>query len=185
MLAWLLAFGGSTAVFSLYPVMMRELFGINSGVSSSAFALAAGVGILLYSPAGALSDRIGPMRVIQAALSLRFLAVLAMLGLGLSQLAVAGWLALFTFALVVLSWSFLTVAGTALAAQLSPVSQGEAMGIFNAMTAGAGVIGSVLGGWAASTWGYAAAPAVAVGGVGLGLAVSAIVDSGQSEPAQE
>jgi len=185
MLAWLLAFGGSAAVFSLYPVMMRELFGINSGVSSSTFALAAGLGILLYSPSGAWSDRIGPMRVLQAGLGLRLLAVLAMLGLGLSQLAVAGWLALFTFALVVLSWSLLTVAGTALAAQLSPVSQGEAMGIFNAMTAGAGVIGSALGGWAASTWGYAAAPAVALGGVGLGLALSAVVGSGRPQSVQD
>jgi MFS family permease len=185
MLAWLLAFGGSAAVFSLYPVMMRELFGVNAGISSSAFALAAGLGILLYSPAGAWSDRIGPMRVLQAGLGVRLIAVLAMLGLGLSQLAVAGWLALLTFALVVLSWSLLTVAGTALAAQLSPVSQGEAMGIFNAMTAGAGVIGSVLGGWAASTWGYAAAPAVALGGVGLGLALSVLVGSGPAGSEQD
>lgn len=175
MFAWLLAFGGSATVFSLYPVMMRQLFGVTSGISSSIFALAAGVGILLYSPAGLWSDRWGPMRVLQAGLGLRLLAMLGLLGLGLVQIRGEGWLALTAFALVVLSWSLLTVAGTALAAELSPVSEGEAMGIFNAMTAAAAVIGSALGGWAAARWGYIAAPALALGGVALGLILALAV----------
>ncbi|MFN2225426.1 MAG: MFS transporter [Anaerolineae bacterium] len=178
MLAWLLAFGGSAAIFSLYPVMMRQLFGIGTGVSSSAFAAAAGLGIVLYSPAGAWADRSGPMRVLRAGLGLRLLAVLGLLGLALVQDGGGGWLALVAFALVVLSWSLLTVAGTALAARLSPVSEGEAMGIFNAMTAAAGVVGSGLGGWAAGAWGYAAAPAIALGGVVLGLLLTLVVRTG-------
>jgi MFS family permease len=178
MLAWLLAFGGSAAIFSLYPVMMRRLFGINAGISSSVFAVAAGLGIALYSPAGVWSDRAGPMRVLRVGLGLRLLAVAGLLGLGLAQIGGAGWLALVAFALIVLSWSLLTVAGTDLAARLSPVSEGEAMGIFNAMTAAAGVAGSGIGGWAASAWGYAAAPAMALGGVTLGLLLTAAVRSG-------
>jgi predicted MFS family arabinose efflux permease len=118
------------------------------------------------------------MRVLRAGLGLRLLAMLGLLGLALAQVSGLGWLALVAFALVVLSWSLLTVAGTALAARLSPVSEGEAMGIFNAMTAAAGVIGSGLGGWAAGAWGYAAAPAIAVCGVALGLLLTVVVRTG-------
>jgi DHA1 family tetracycline resistance protein-like MFS transporter len=169
LLAWLLAFGGSAAVFALYPVLMQQLFGVAPGISSSVFALAAGLGLLLYSPAGTWSDRWGPARVLRAGFGLRLLAFAGLLGLGLVQFGSASWLALGAFGLVVLSWSLLTVSGTALTAKLSPVGEGEGMGIYNAVTAAAGVLGSVLGGWAAGLWGYNAAAVMAAGGVTLGL----------------
>jgi MFS family permease len=175
LLAWLLAFGGSAAVFSLYPVLMQQLFGVAPGVSSSVFALAAGLGLLLYSPAGTWSDRWGPARVLRAGFGLRMLAVAGLLGLGLVQFGGASWLALGAFLLIVLSWSLLTVSGTALTAKLSPVGEGEGMGIYNAVTAVAGVLGSVLGGWAAGLWSYNAASAMAAGGVALGLLLSTAV----------
>ncbi|MGD8623038.1 MAG: MFS transporter [Anaerolineae bacterium] len=169
LLAWLLAFGGSAAVFSLYPVLMQQVFGVSPGASSSVFALAAGLGLLLYSPAGIWSDRWGPRRVLRAGFGLRLLAFSGLLGLGLVQFGGASWLASGAFVLVVLSWSLLTVSGTALTAKLSPVGEGEGMGIFNAMTAAAGVLGSALGGWAAGLWGYNAAAVVALAGVAMGL----------------
>jgi DHA1 family tetracycline resistance protein-like MFS transporter len=169
LLAWLLAFGGSAAVFSLYPVLMQQLFGVAPGVSSSIFALAAGLGLLLYSPAGIWSDRWGPGRVLGAGFGLRLLAFAGLLGLGLAQFGSASWLALGAFVLVVLSWSLLAVSGTALTAKVSPVGEGEGMGLYNAVTATAGVLGAVLGGWAAALWGYNAASAMAAAGVALGL----------------
>ena len=42
------------------------------------------------------------------------------------------------------------------------------MGIFNAVTALSGVIGAVLGGWAANLWGYVAIPIMGMIGVGAG-----------------
>ena len=103
------------------------------------------------------------------------LAVAGLLGLGLVQFGGASWLALGAFLLIVLSWSLLTVSGTALTAKLSPVGEGEGMGIYNAVTAAAGVLGSVLGGWAAGLWSYNAASAMAAGGVALGLLLSTAV----------
>jgi len=70
---------------------------------------------------------------------------------------------------VVLAWSLLSVAGTALTANLAPASEGAGMGLFNAVTALAGVVGAVLGGCAAQNWGYAAVPGLAAAGVALGL----------------
>jgi DHA1 family tetracycline resistance protein-like MFS transporter len=169
LLAWLLAFGGSAAVFSLYPVLMQQLFGVSPGLSSSVFALAAGLGLLLYSPAGLWSDRWGPGSVLRVGFGLRLLAFAGLLGLGLVQFDGASWLALGAFVIVVVSWSLLTVSGTALTAKLSPVGEGEGMGLYNAVTAAAGVLGAALGGGAAGLWGYDAAVAMAVAGVGLGL----------------
>jgi DHA1 family tetracycline resistance protein-like MFS transporter len=169
LLAWLLAFGGSAAIFSLYPVLMQQLFGVAPGTSSAVFALAAGLGLLLYSPAGMWSDRWGPRRVMRTGFGLRLVAFAGLLGLGLVHLGAASWLALGAFVLVVLSWSLLTVSGTALTAKASPVGEGEGMGLYNAVTAAAGVLGSALGGWAAGLWGYNAALVMAVVGVVLGL----------------
>jgi predicted MFS family arabinose efflux permease len=100
---------------------------------------------------------------------MRLLAFLAMLALGLSHVGGQGWLALLAFTFVVLAWSFLSVSGTALTAHLSTIGEGESLGIFNAVTAVAGVMGAVLGGWIAGRWGYNAALALAVVGVALGV----------------
>jgi predicted MFS family arabinose efflux permease len=43
------------------------------------------------------------------------------------------------------------------------------MGLFNAATAVAGVMGSAVGGWIAGRWGYPTALGLAVLGVGCGL----------------
>lgn len=167
--AWLLTFGGSAAVFSLYPVLMQQVFGIAPHFSSSAFALAAGLGLALYSPAGEWSDRLGAVGVLETALGVRLLAFLSILALGLLHLGGQGWGALLAFTFVVLSWSLLSVSGTALTAHLSPFGEGEGMGIFNAVNALAGVTGAALGGWAVGRWGYNAVSGLAVIGITLGL----------------
>ena len=50
-------------------------------------------------------------------------------------------------------------------------SEGEGLGLFNAVTALAAVAGSAIGGWAAGAWGYGAVPLVALCGTVAGLAV--------------
>ncbi len=109
------------------------------------------------------------MRVLRGALALRLAAVIAMLGLALTHPPAQGLLAVGAFVLIVLSWSPLSVSGTALAARLLTGGEGEALGLFNGVTAVAGVLGAALGGWLAGLWGYAAAPALAVLGVAAGL----------------
>jgi len=58
------------------------------------------------------------------------------------------------------------------------------MGIFNATTAIAGVIGAVLGGWAAGLWGYNSIVILALLGVSLGLGLSFLA-SRQENPAKK
>ncbi len=153
---------------------MERVFRITPGVSSAAFAVMAGLGLSLYTPAGKWSERLGSARLLLISMAARLLAFLILLTLGLTRLGSQGWLALLAFAVVVLVWSLMSVSGTDLAARLSTLGEGEGMGLFNAMTALAGVIGAILGGWAAGTWGYNAVSIVAVLGLASGLILSAI-----------
>ena len=152
---WVLAFGSVAAFFAPYPVLMQRVYGIGPGISAAGFAVAAGLGLALYSPAGRWSDRLGPARALQLGLVVRLLAFAGLPALGLLPLASRTWPALLGFAFVVLAWSLLSVSGTALAADLSPVGEGTGLGIFNAATAVAGVLGAVAGGWAAGRWAIA------------------------------
>lgn len=171
LLAWLASFGGAAAVFALYPVLMEQAFGVQPGLSSWAFGAAAGVGLALYSPAGRWSERVGPTRVLRIALGVRLLALLGLLVLEVTPGGGGGRsrLALLAFLFVVLAWSLLSVSGTALTVELSPVGEGEGLGLFNAATAAAGVLGAAAGGWIAGRWGYGPALGLAVLGVGCGL----------------
>ena len=103
---------------------------------------------------------------------MRLAAFVSLFALGFAHFGFQGWLALVAFTFVVFAWSLMSVSGTALAAALSPVGEGEGMGIFNAVNALAGVIGAIAGGWAAGRWGYRAPSVLAVVGVGLGLLLS-------------
>jgi len=180
-IVWLVTFAGSAAFFSFYPVLMSQLYGVAPGLSSAGFAVAAGVGLTLYSPAGRWSDRFGPARVLKAGLGIRLLAFLSLLALGVTHTGQA-WPALLSFLFVVLAWSLLSVSGTALTARLSPVGEGEGMGIFNATTALAGTVGAVLGGWASGQWGYNGAIALSIAGVAFGMV---LIVAGRVSPRRE
>ncbi len=177
LVVWFVSFGASSALFSLYPVVMQDAYGVPPDVSSPGFALAAALGLALYSPSGKWSERLGPARVLRAGLCMRAVAFLAMLGLGLFHFTGRGWFALLCVILIVLAWSLLSVSGTELTAQLSPVGEGEGMGIFNAVTAISGMAGAALGGLLAEQWGYVVASGIAAIGVVLGLVITVFMKS--------
>jgi DHA1 family tetracycline resistance protein-like MFS transporter len=178
---WLLTFAGSAAVFSQYPLLMQKVFGITPDISSVAFGIMAGLGLTLYTPAGNWSDRFGSVPIMRVSLLIRLAAFVGLYALGFAHFGFQGWLALVAFAFVVLAWSLMSVSGTALAADLSPVGEGEGMGIFNAVNALAGVVGAALGGWVAGIWGYATTSIVAVAGVTSGLILSLLFSGKESD----
>ncbi len=169
--SWLLSFSGSAAFFAFYPVLMQKVYGVQPGLSSSGYALAAGLGLILYAPAGTWSTRRGPLPILRDALILRIAAFIVLTLLAVASLPGRGLLAMLFFLFVVFAWSLLSVSSTALVAYLSPKNEGEGMGIFSAVTALSGVIGAVLGGWAADQWGYAAIPVMGIIGVSAGFLI--------------
>ena len=172
LLGWFLSFGGSAAFFSLYPIVMQRAYGIGPALSSAGFAVSAGLGLLLYAPAGRWSHG-RPLRVLRWGVGTRLAAYAAMAVLFFLARSLSGFPVLGLFLVVVLAWSALSVASTALVAQLCSAggSEGEGLGVFNAVTAFAGVAGSAVGGWAAAAWSYGSVPIVATAGTAAGLAV--------------
>jgi MFS family permease len=185
LIAWLLSFSGSAAFFSFYPILMQKVYGVLPGISATGYALAAGLGLILYAPAGSWSIKWGPLPVLRDALVLRIAAFLVLTVLAIKPFANRGWLAILFFLITVLAWSLLSVSSTALVAILSPKNEGEGMGIFNAVTALAGVIGATAGGWAANMWGYTAIPILGIIGIGAGFIVLIIPRFNSDQSTQE
>ena len=77
--------------------------------------------------------------------------------------------------LIGLPWSLLSVSSTALTTHLSPVGAGTGMGMLNATSAIAGMMGAILGGWLAAHWGYHADLGMAVAGLALALALAGVI----------
>lgn len=90
-------------------------------------------------------------------------------GLGLS------WRAVLSYLGMVLAWSALSVGGTAWTARLAWPHEGEGLGLFNATSALAGVLGAGLGGWVAASWGLHAVWGVVLVGVGLGVVLTLVL----------
>lgn len=101
-------------------------------------------------------------------------ALLGAVSAGLALLlpmAPRGTLALVLFAVTVVAWSLLSVAGTTLAAA-SALPEGTAMGLYSANGALAGVSGALLGGALVHFFGYGALPLAATGLLLVGVILS-------------
>jgi predicted MFS family arabinose efflux permease len=107
--------------------------------------------------------------VLQGALGVRLLAFVGLCSLRGSQTEALRLLVVVGVALILCCWAVLSVSSTALTAHLSAHHESEGVGLFNAVTALAGVLGALLGGWLVAQWGYLAAVGVAVVGLTLGL----------------
>ncbi|MGE3535905.1 MAG: MFS transporter [Candidatus Tectimicrobiota bacterium] len=176
--AWLIAFTGSSSFFALYPVLMDQLYGVTPALASSSSALAHVLSLTLFAPAGRWSAARGPLWVLRAAFTVRTVAFCGLLGLHCWQETARSWLALGCLGLLVLSWALLSVSGTAMTARLAQQREGEGIGLFNATSALAGVLGAALGGWIASNRGFEAVLVLAVLGVTLGNILTRVFHAG-------
>jgi MFS family permease len=168
--AWVPAYAGSAIVFSLYPLLFRDSFGVPPNTSALAFAVIVFLSLPLFIVAGRVSQRHGPAIILAGAMGARVLLLAA-----LAALAAAGHvpvvLPLACFAGILFAWSFLSVAAPGLTGQLRPDAEGDAQGLLNAGSGIAGLAGSVAGGLAASAWGYPVALAIGAGATAVGLAI--------------
>ena len=184
--AWLISYAGVAAFFSLYPILMVQVYSVDPALSSIGYAVAATAGLFLFAPSGVWSRTYGPMRVLRSGLVVRLMAFVVLLLAGIVDLGPTRWIALISFALVVLAWSLLSVTGTEITARLSGDHEGEGLGLFNASTGIAGVFGAVIGGWCAGNWGYKMVSALGIVGVVGALFVSGIVNMlGKNQETQE
>jgi MFS transporter, DHA1 family, tetracycline resistance protein len=171
--SWIPAYAGTAIIFALYPVLFSRAFGVAPRSSAVAFAVIVFLSLPLFIVAGRVSQRRGPAATLAGALAARVVLLAA-----LAALAAVGHVPaivpLAAFGGVMFAWSFLSVASPGLTGQLVPGAEGDAQGALNAASGLAGLGGSVVGGFAASLWGYPAALGIGAGAVLAGLSVFAV-----------
>jgi MFS family permease len=181
LIAWSAYSFGVAAFFAYYPLIMRHSYGIPPEVTALAYAAAAGVGVFLFVAAGRLALRHGSRVVFQAGVALRLTGFFL---LGLPFVLMLPWvrfIALAGFLLVMLAWPVISVSGTALAARLTPVSEGAAIGLLNAAGALATVAGTFTGGPLVHAWGYGVVTLLAIAGLGVAELLMLGLGSGPSQ----
>jgi MFS family permease len=162
MLFWFLCLAGASIIYTLYPVMMPEVFGIGQKRLSLAYAVAIGLTAILFPLSGRCAHRFGAANVITTSMGARLFALVTYFLLVSFRFDGSSQLILLTFTAIVISWPFLMVSSTTLTAVLSPKKEGIRMGIFNAISTIGFASGSLLGGWLAGTLGYHASCGTAI-----------------------
>jgi predicted MFS family arabinose efflux permease len=175
LLVWVVCNLGTNAVFTLYPLVVENIYGITPGPASFALAAATGIGLALYSPASLLTHRFGGVRVLQVALAARLVTFVALIALAATAFSGREAAVLVAFAAIELAFPIMSVSSTLLTSQLSPVGEGEGMGLYTAVAALAGLGGAVLGGWVAATTGYTTTLWLAAGTIVAALILSSFL----------
>lgn len=170
---WAVGNLGQGAIGALYPLLMRQEFGLEPAFSSYALAAATAVSTVLFVPASRLTTRFGGLAVLQGAFGVRLVSLAAIVAMALTAWFAhggRGWLVFVPYGAFALTWPLLSVAGVLLVSRLSPGTTGP--GLFDAASAGAFLVGPVVGGHVADAFGYTAVWWLALAGVAAGLALS-------------
>lgn len=166
--SWFFLMIGVWMVMNFLPLLMQANYGISAGLSSLYYGIAATVGIFLYAPSGAWSEKFGSSRVVLMGAAGLITTNLALVLLAPAPGVVQMVLVPLFFGILPIAWSPLIVGGSALAGELANFSQGAAMGVFNAAMAVASVTAAVVGGWIAQSSGYVTVAVAATGAAVLG-----------------
>jgi MFS family permease len=177
LLSWFAYNFGVAAFFAYFPLLMRRSFGIEPSLTATAYAAFAALGTVLFVLAGEWAGRFGDRPLYLVALAVRLVGFV-LLSLLLLPVPGRAGLALLGFGLIVLAWPLLSVAGTGLAARLTPIGEGAAIGLLSATGALATVLGNVIAGPVVRALGY---PVALYAGL-LGMVVAAAIARGGLPP---
>jgi MFS family permease len=165
LLAWAAVNFGVAPFFAYYPLIMKTSYSIVPTTTALLYALAAAVGIGLFVLAGRMAQGYGPHLVFRLGLAVRMAGFGVLAGLTLVRPSSVSAAAMLGFTLVMLAWPVLSVSGTGLAAILTPIGEGAAMGLLAASNAMATVAGTFLAGPLVEALGYRVAPLIAIAGL--------------------
>jgi MFS transporter, DHA1 family, tetracycline resistance protein len=167
--SWFFFSVGISSFSSLYPVLMLRSFGVGVATSSMLMSIATLVSIPLYNLAGRLSLRYGPVQLLSAGICARMIALVTLGVVAYLHPSSPALPALVAFGLFQGIWPLLSVASNDLAAELAPIGEGTAMGLFNAAAAAASALGAITGGAVADRFGYESVNVFAAAGALLSL----------------
>jgi DHA1 family tetracycline resistance protein-like MFS transporter len=167
--SWFFFSVGISSFSSLYPVLMLRSFGVGVATSSMWMSIATLVSIPLYNLAGRLSLRYGPVQLLSAGICARMIALVTLGVVAYLHPSSPAVPAIVAFGLFQGIWPLLSVASNDLAAELAPIGEGTAMGLFNAAAAAASALGAITGGAVADRFGYESVNLFAAAGALLSL----------------
>ena len=156
LIVWLIAYPAMNGFATLFPVAMTREFGMAPILPSSAYAVGVAASLLLYTPAGVATHRLGGARMLMRGFGARLALLGALAVAGLLHLGWVGWLVLVGFALIQLVWPLIAVGANSLSVRLAPTARGESVGLFNAATSLAAAVGSALAGVVFGAGGFVA-----------------------------
>ncbi|WP_342765806.1 MFS transporter [Halorubrum sp. F4] len=167
-----LFFTGFAAFFAPLPAYLTDV-GVGSEGVFALYLVSSVASAVLFERVGEVSGRRDPMSIQVLGLSARGIAfpLVFVVGaaLGVSALGYLGMAVV--FGLIGLTWAVIAVTAGTLVTRLAPLSvRGEALGVYAALSALAGAIGSVIGGRIAATsyeLGFVAAGALVLVGAAL------------------
>ena len=165
LLAWAAINFGVAPFFAYYPLMMNDGYSIVPRTTALVYALAAAIGIGLFVLAGRVAQQHGAGFVFRVGLVVRIVGFGVLAALTLASPSGAPMVAMLGFVLVVLAWPILSVSGTGLAASLTPIGEGAAMGLLAASSAMATLLGTVLAGPLVQALGYGMVSPIAIAGL--------------------
>lgn len=146
--ALFLCFAGFAAFFAPLPAFLNEA-AVTDGEIFVLYVILSVASALCFGWAGELGRRYGALPVQSLGLGLRAIAlpavavIVGVLGVEVFGLTVIGAV----FVVIGISWALIIVTAGTLVAQLAPPTiRGEALGVYGALTAFAGGVGSILGG---------------------------------------
>jgi hypothetical protein len=167
--SWFFFSVGISSFSSLYPVLMSRSFGVGVATSSMLMSIATLVSIPLYNLAGRLSLHYGPVQVLKRRHLRADDRAGHAWGCGLSPSGLPSGTGICGVRPFPGIWPLLSVASNDLAAELAPIGEGAAMGLFNAAAAAASALGAITGGAVADRFGYESVNVFAAAGALLSL----------------
>jgi len=152
---------------------MREEFALAPAYSSYALAAATALSVLFFVPAGRVTSRFGGLPVLQGGFGVKVACLALILGMSIHpwfDQGARGWFVFLPFGTSGLAWPFLSVSAVMMVSRLAPGTTGP--GLFDAASAGAFLIGPIVGGHIADTFGYRYVWVLALVGLVAGLVLS-------------
>jgi MFS transporter, DHA1 family, tetracycline resistance protein len=167
---WFFFSFGVSSFSSLYPILMKNNFGMSVRSSSLLMSIATAVSIALYNVAGRLTTRRGPASILSIGIAIRTMTLIGLGLLALTHLSSPLLPAILLFGLFQGIWPLISVASNDLSAALAPCGEGIAMGLFSAAAAIASAGGAITGGAIADRFGYPTVSLFAAAGTAISFA---------------
>jgi MFS family permease len=146
-------FAGFSAFFAPLPIFLSET-GFSSNDIFLLYLINSLGAAVFFGAAGKLSARYDVTLVQAAGLLGRGVAIpsVALIGAAFGISTAGFWTVGAMFGLIGITWAVIAVTAGTLVTQLAPVTiRGEALGVYAALGALAGGVGSIIGGWLAAT----------------------------------